>query len=235
MQQTLRPGSFQILPPIIKNLLIINVLTYFATLVLRQAEIIDLNYYLALFHWDSVYFKPWQLITHMFMHGSFGHLFFNMFALWLFGNMLEGVLGARRFLVFYFVCGIGAALLHMIIFNWEIKDIILQTQSIAATHGENYLWNPNLILNIPMVGASGAVFGVLFAFGYLFPNIQIFLYFLFPIRAKYFIAIYAIIELYQGIANNPGDNVAHFAHIGGMLFAFLLFRFWKIRSNPFNT
>lgn len=234
MQQSLRPGGFQILPPIIKNLLIINVLTYFTTVVLRQAEIIDLNYYLALFHWDSVYFKPWQVITHMFMHGSLGHLFFNMLALWLFGNMLENVLGERRFLVFYFVCGIGAALLHMAVFNWEIRDILQQTQSIASTHGSEYLWNPNLILNIPTVGASGAVFGVLFAFGYLFPNIRIYLYFLLPIKAKYFVAIYAIIELYQGMVNNPGDNVAHFAHIGGMLFAFLLFRFWNIRPNPFN-
>ncbi|HLS70980.1 MAG TPA: rhomboid family intramembrane serine protease, partial [Chitinophagaceae bacterium] len=91
MQQILRPGGFQILPPIIKNLLIINVLFYFATVVLKQAQIVDLNYYLALFHWDSPYFKPWQILTHMFMHGNFAHLFFNMFALWIFGNMLEGV------------------------------------------------------------------------------------------------------------------------------------------------
>lgn len=234
MQQTLRPGGFNILPPIIKNLLIINVLIYFTTVVLREQQIIDLNYYLALFHWDSAYFKPWQIITHMFMHGSFMHLFFNMFALWIFGNMLENVLGEKRFLIFYFICGIGAAVLHMMVFNWENSEAILQTKAMVQTNGAEALLNPRLILNIPTVGASGAVFGVLFAFGYLFPNLHIYLYFLFPVKAKYFVAVYALIELWQGFRGAPGDNVAHFAHIGGMLFAFLLFRLWKIKYDPFK-
>lgn len=234
MQQTLRPGGFQILPPIIKNLLIINVLFYFATIVLKQAEIVDLNYYLALFHWESPYFKPWQILTHMFMHGNFAHLFFNMFALWIFGNMLEGVLGEKRFIIFYLVCGIGAAALHMGVFHWEMREALAYINSLNTEEYESIIWRPNLKINIPTVGASGAVFGVLFAFGYLFPNIHIYLYFLFPIRAKYFVAVYALIELWQGFANNPGDNVAHFAHVGGMLFAYILFRIWKIRYNPFN-
>lgn len=235
MQQPLRPGGFQILPPIIKNLLIINALFYFATIVLREAQIVDLNYYLALFHWKSYYFQPYQIVTHMFMHGSFTHLFFNMFALWIFGNMLENMMGQKRFLIFYFTTGIGAAVLHMLVLNYEWQPLLNQLASVPSDQYQSVISNPNIFLNVPTVGASGAVFGVLFAFGYLYPNLHIYLYFLLPIKAKYFVAGYALIELFQGIKNVPGDNVAHFAHIGGMLFAFILFRIWRIKYNPFNT
>lgn len=234
-----RPGGFQILPPIIKNLIIINVLVFATTYVLKQANIVDLDYYLALFHWKSPLFKPWQVITHIFMHANITHLVFNMFALWMFGNVIENTLGAKKFLIFYFVCGFGAALCHLLVFTWENAaniewfshlSALDQSQSvnqILATGAGDPRVFPMLT---PMVGASGAIFGVLFAFGYLFPNLMIYVYFLFPIKAKYFVAIYAIIELFSGFRNSPTDNVAHFAHLGGMLFAFLLLKAWKFNG-----
>ncbi len=234
-----RPGGFQILPPIIKNLLIINVLLFATTYVLRKAGIIDLDYYLALYHWKSPLFRPWQIVTHMFMHGNISHIFFNMFALWMFGNVIENTLGPKRFLIFYFVCGIGAAVCHQLVFSWENVQAISwfsslssadQHQTVNQVLATNY-GDPRVFPMItPMVGASGAIFGLLFAFGYLFPNLMIYIYFLFPIKAKYFVAIYAAIELFAGLRNSPTDNVAHFAHIGGMIFAFLLLKSWKISS-----
>ncbi len=202
-----RLGGFQILPPVIKNLLIINVLVYLVTSFTTAPieEFMTINF--ALFHWDSPFFKPWQFVTHMFMHANFAHLFFNMFALWMFGNVIENIMGSRRFIIFYLVCGVGAALCYLLVLS---------------------LGTP--ALNVPMVGASGAVYGILFAFGYLLPNAMVFL-FIFPMRAKYLVAIYAVIELVEGLSNNPSDPVAHFAHLGGMLFAFLLLRMWKIMSN----
>lgn len=234
-----RPGGFQILPPVIKNLIIINVLVFAATYVLKQANIIDLDSYLALFHWKSPLFKPWQAVTHIFMHANVTHLVFNMFALWMFGNVIENTLGAKKFLIFYFVCGLGAAFCHLMVFSWENAESIrwfsslpkmdriqMVNQALATNYGDIRL---RPMIN-PMVGASGAIFGVLFAFGYLFPNLMIYVYFLFPIKAKYFVAIYAIIELFSGFQNSPTDNVAHFAHLGGMLFAFLLLKAWKMNG-----
>lgn len=234
-----RPGGFQILPPVIKNLIIINVLVFAATYVLKQANIIDLDSYLALFHWKSPLFKPWQVITHIFMHGNLTHLVFNMFALWMFGNVIENTLGAKKFLIFYFVCGLGAALCYSLVFTWENLDAIkwfsslspqVQQEMVDTALATNRVSLGAAPMVTPMVGASGAIFGVLFAFGYLFPNLMIYVYFLFPIKAKYFVAIYAIIELFSGFQNSPTDNVAHFAHLGGMLFAFLLLKAWKMNG-----
>lgn len=212
-----RPGGFQILPLVVKNLIIINVLVYIASN-FTGATISNFLYQnLSLYHWSSPFFRPWQLVTHMFMHAQFGvgiglsHIFFNMFALWMFGNTLENVMGPKRFLIFYFVCGIGAAICY---------------QSVMS------LGTPNPY--IPMVGASGAIFGLLFAFGYLFPNLMIYIYFLFPLKAKYFVAIYAAIELFFGLQGSPGDDVAHFAHLGGMLFAFILLRIWNMSGRNIN-
>lgn len=199
-----RPGGFQILPPVIKNLLIVNVLVFLASnFAGQQIEYFFIKNF-ALFHWDSPFFRPWQFVTHMFMHGDLMHLFFNMFALWMFGNVIENVLGTTKFIIFYLVCGIGAAFCYLSVLS---------------------LGTPNL--GMPMLGASGAVYGVLFAFGYLFPNLMVYIYFLFPLKAKYLVAIYAAIELFAGLRNNPGDNVAHFAHLGGMVFAFFLLKAWK--------
>lgn len=288
-----RPGRFQILPPIVKNLIIINSIMVFAQYVLGKFGI-DLSDYLGLHYWKSVYFKPWQYFTHMFMHGSYNdvnatltHLFSNMFALWMFGSILENVWGPKRFLTFYIVCGLGAAALHMGVLAYEYKVIeqaftqyqhnatldqfnlflgqrvklnmgnplsiqlyqILNdwnnapstdftNQSISAIHqylhgaSESGVYFPG-IYDEATVGASGAVFGILFAFGYLFPNTLLYLYFLVPIKAKYVVAAYAVFELFAGIRNSAGDNVAHFAHLGGMLVGFILLKIWnkQNRSN----
>jgi membrane associated rhomboid family serine protease len=191
--------------------------------VFKGLGIIDLNYYLALFHWKSAYFQPWQFVTHLFMHGGWAHLFFNMFALWMFGNAIENVMGAKKFLIFYFVCGFGAALCHLAVFSY-----VNIFEQMPLAQQQELMFDPNFKLNIPTVGASGAIFGLLFAFGYLFPNLMIYVYFLFPLKAKYFVAIYAALELFAGFQNRAGDNVAHFAHLGGMLFAFLLLRYWHL-------
>lgn len=289
-----RPGRFQILPPIVKNLIIINSIMVFAQYVLGKFGI-DLSDYLGLHYWKSVYFKPWQYFTHMFMHGSYydvnatlTHLFSNMFALWMFGSILENVWGPKRFLTFYIVCGLGAAALHMGVLAYEYRVIEqaftqyqhnatldqfnlflnqrvkmsgnplsmqlyeiakvwsnspsqdLSNESISAInqylHGFNYKPTGQYIPGIydeATVGASGAVFGILFAFGYLFPNTLLYLYFLVPIKAKYVVAAYAVFELFAGFRNSAGDNVAHFAHLGGMLVGFILLKIWnkQNRSN----
>lgn len=234
-----RPGGFQILPPVIKNLLIINVLMFLATNFTGDVIHDFFEHNFALYNWNSPLFKPWQILTHLFMHGSFSHLFFNMLALWMFGNVIENVLGLKRFIIFYLICGLGAAICHMLVFTWENSADIAwfntltdlqqnQTVNQILTTGAG---NPHAFpMLTPMVGASGAIFGLLFAFGYLFPNLMIYIYFLFPVKAKYFVAIYAVIELFSGLRNTPTDNVAHFAHLGGMLFAFLLLKVWKLSS-----
>lgn len=241
-----RPLSFKLLPEVIKNLLIINGLFFLATIVFGDVFGIDLIRALGIYLPQSERFEPYQIITHMFMHGNLGHIFFNMFALWMFGYTLENIWGGRKFLIYYLVTGLGAALLHLGVTYWEYSEAIeglsnaqitqLQSQGAAVLEsGQNFV-NPamrkaNLLLNTTTVGASGAVFGVLLAFGMMFPNQYIYLYFALPIKAKYFVAIYGALELFNGIANDPGSNVAHFAHLGGMLFGYLLIRYWRSQKN----
>ncbi|QTN39532.1 rhomboid family intramembrane serine protease [Cryomorphaceae bacterium] len=240
-----QPTRFSILPEVIKNLLIINGLFFFGSLVLESTFGIDLNRILGLYVPGSEHFRPYQLITHMFMHGNLGHIFFNMFALWMFGNMLENVWGGRRFLVYYMVTGLGAAVIHL---GWNYFELMQVLQSVSPEQvqriveggtdvlmrGQNYsdpaLAKLNLIYNIPTVGASGAVFGILLAYGMLFPETRIYLYFAFPIKAKYFVIGYGLLELFNGISNDPSSNVAHFAHLGGMLFGFLLIKYWQNKN-----
>lgn len=237
-----QPTRFNILPEVIKNLLIINGLFFVGTLVMQSAFGIDLGRILGLYVPGSEHFRPFQLVTHMFMHGNLGHIFFNMFALWMFGNMLENVWGGRRFLVYYMVTGLGAALIHLGWNYFELMQVIqnvspeqvqrvIENGSDILMRGQNYtdpsLAKLNLIYNIPTVGASGAVFGILLAFGMLFPDTRIYLYFAFPIKAKYFVIGYGLLELFNGIANDPSSNVAHFAHLGGMLFGFILIKYWQ--------
>lgn len=226
-----RPTSFQVLPPVIKNLIIINVLMFLLTMALENMNV-PLTGYLGLFPVQSPLFQPYQIVTHMFMHGGLGHIFFNMFALWMFGSPLENVWGPKRFLTFYLVTGLGAAALYMGVNAYEVY----QLQQTAVAGGVDALAAKsalNFALSRPVVGASGAVFGVLLAFGMLFPNTLLYIYFLFPIKAKYFVIIYGAIELYMGFANNPADNVAHFAHLGGMLFGFILIKLWQKDRNNF--
>ena len=209
-------------PPLVINLLIINVLVFMAQYFLPEATSNSMTDLFALHFWQSSYFQPWQLLTYMFMHGGWEHLFFNMFALWMFGRILEYDLGNRRFLIFYLVCGVGAALIQLGV-NW-IEVAMVKRELIG---------NPMLIgkllqmVDVPTVGASGAIFGVLLAFGMLHPNDRIMLIFPpIPMKAKYFVIGYGVLELVIGVAN-PGSAVAHFAHVGGMLWGLLLLWYWK--------
>src|SRR6185436_7407134 len=149
----------------------------------------------------SVYFKPHQLITHLFMHGGIWHIFFNMFALWMFGSTLENVWGPKRFLIFYMLCGLGAAVLHLTTLYVEYADLASQMASAPIDIQNQYLYDPLYKINVPTVGASGAVFGCLAAFGYLFPNSIVYAYFI-PMKAKWFVILYAGLELWLGIRNS---------------------------------
>lgn len=191
-------------PPVVKNLIIINVLVFMATALLPAGG--DILRYCSLFWFGNPLYHSYQFITYMFLHADVGHIFFNMFALWMFGRTLESELGSRRFLIYYMVCGVGAALIQM---------------GAAWLSGEFY---------VQLLGASGAVMGLLLAFGVMHPNAVIMLLIPpIPMKAKWFVIIYAVIELFMGWTGY-GGNVAHFAHIGGMLWGFLLLHWWKRRG-----
>ncbi len=259
-----RGGS---MPPAVLNLMIINGILFLATYLLANSGI-DLVKLLGLYYPGSELFRPYQVITHMFMHANFYHIFFNMFALWMFGRVLESVWGSKRFLIYYFVTGFGAVALHLLVNSLSIGSVVAEAQALANTlspdafseflshrfpeyqgqvadfvsNWESDPSNPlylnqapefinqlvTLRMNIPTIGASGAVFGVLLAFGMLFPNTQLMLLFPpIPIKAKWFVLGYGVIEFVSAIWNQPGDNVAHFAHLGGMIFGFFLIKFWN--------
>lgn len=221
-----RPGGFKILPPVIKNLIIICGLVFLAQMVSMRVFHYPLEYLFALHYWQSPLFKPFQFITHMFMHGSFTHILFNMFALWMFGSVVENVWGPKRFLIFYMICGLGAAVCFLVAQTFQFQHLTQEYMSgrLPARVIQQFLAEP-------VLGASGAIFGVLVAFGMMFPNSLIYLYFFVPIKAKWFVMAYIAIELYMGIKDNvspvPGDNVAHFAHLGGALFGFILMKVWQ--------
>lgn len=204
------------MPPVVKNLLILNVLFFLADISL-QTRGIDLTQWLGLHYITAQDFYPWQFITYMFMHGNFSHLFFNMFALWMFGYALENYWGSKRFLVYYLITGVGAALIQTGVLALEIRSMTAELPPFAAQHYIN---------QIVTVGASGAIYGILLAFGMCFPNVPIFLYFFLPIKAKWFVIIYGVIELFAGIGGTA-DGVAHFAHLGGMIFGLLLILYWR--------
>ena len=257
MNNAYRPPSFSFFPPVVKNLLIINGIFFLAMYVIRSTFNYDITDILGLHYFTSPYFHFYQLVTYLFMHGSLMHIFSNMFALWMFGYTLENYWGSKRFIIFYFICGIGAGLtqeLTQFIYFHHIQDALVaygqaptkdafehllnkyfagipDTQNITVTlsNSSAYLFSKlGQLQNIATVGASGAIFGVLLAFAILFPNTLLFLiFFPVPIKAKYFVMLYGIFELYSGIANGQGDDVAHFAHLGGMLFAFILIMYWK--------
>lgn len=221
------------MPTVTKNLIIINVLFYFGTIV-AQSYGIDLANYLGLHFFMAEDFNPAQLITYMFMHGGFTHLFFNMFAVWMFGRILEQVWGPSRFLLYYILCGIGAGIIQEIVQFVEYQTVLSGYSMVQTLSGTIPMSEYLNLMNT--VGASGAVYAILLAFGMLFPNQQLFIFPLpVPIKAKYFVIGYALIELYSGLANNPNDNVAHFAHLGGMIFGFILITYWKKKNNGHGT
>ncbi|MDR2906762.1 MAG: rhomboid family intramembrane serine protease [Bacteroidales bacterium] len=219
MSENYRLQGFSFLPPIVKNLLIINVIFYLADMTLGNFGI-DLTRYLGLYYPFAGRFFPTQYITYMFMHANFSHLFFNMFALWMFGYALENYWGSKRFLWYYLFCGVGAGIIQTIVVMFEVWNY---TQLGASSVELNGVMNQSVT-----IGASGAVFGILLAFGMMFPNLLIYLYFFIPIKAKWFVIIYGVVELLSGISG-ASTNVAHFAHLGGMLFGFILILWWRKR------
>ncbi len=267
-----RPQGFSLLPTIVKNLLIINGLFFLMTIVIQNTFQKDLTDWLALYYPGAPEFKAYQFATHLFMHGNFMHLFSNMFALWMFGSALENIWGPKKFLTYYIITGLGAAVLHTLVIYVEMSSLeSAANQFFADPTNKSFeyfvlnsvpqqyqpifvelmnSWNSNpasielqqnaigfaneliqVKQSIPTVGASGAVFGVLLAFGMMFPNSMIYVFFFLPMKAKYFVLLYGIFELYSGIQNNPSDNVAHFAHLGGMLFGFILIKYWRKKTN----
>ena len=194
--------------PIVKHFIIINVIMFALTLL---AENFMLEKF-ALFYFNSPFFKPYQLISYIFMHGGFMHILFNMYSLYIFGSVLESVWGGKKFFIYYMVTGIGAALFHLFITYLRIESGLL---------------DPYLASIIPMVGASGAIYGLLLAYGVLFPNNVLTLFF--PpvsLKAKYMVFVFGGLEFLLGLGGS-GDGVAHFAHLGGMLFGFVILMIWK--------
>ncbi|MBO7259765.1 MAG: rhomboid family intramembrane serine protease [Paludibacteraceae bacterium] len=250
------------IPVIVKNLLLINLFVWLADLLLPQivSSVLpqfDLSDYLGLHYWASERFNALQLISYMFMHGSFSHMFFNMFAVYMFGSALEHQWGGVRFLFYYLLTGVGAGVVQEIMWTMEYQSLLsaldeaisLDSGSVLLPYeaelskmlkfpdlrylGASELSHmKELILNAPVtVGASGSVFGLLLAFGWLYPQAELMLLFLpIPIKARLFVALYAVAELFLGVANFSGDNVAHFAHLGGMIFGYFLILYWRRRG-----
>lgn len=228
--------------PVVKNIILINIVMFLAFTVGYRAFGTNLNEILGLYFPKSDSFKPVQILSHMFMHANFMHIFFNMYALFIFGQALENVWGPRRFLLYYLVTGLGAALIHESVIALEYNKLVnaLSPDTVQAiineggtllaegkTYGDMAAQSLQVLLNTPTVGASGAVYGILLAFGILFPNTQLMIIFPpIPIRAKYFVLIYGALEIILAFTQ-PGSNIAHFAHLGGMLFGFLLIRYWR--------
>jgi membrane associated rhomboid family serine protease len=229
-------NNFQSLPTVTKNILIINVLLFAATWFFEKQGI-DLVNILGLHYIKAPDFKPYQFVTYMFMHGGFMHIFFNMYAVFMFGSILENTWGPKRFLFYYIFTGLGAAAIQLLVYYFQLMPIMEQTNALL-TETKDYVLQSQIIeqrdayLNrMIVVGASGSLFGLLIAFGWIFPNTELMMLFIpIPIKAKYFVAGYGAIELFSGIHNSSADNVAHFAHIGGMLFGFILLMIWKVRK-----
>ncbi|MCH8554372.1 MAG: rhomboid family intramembrane serine protease [Schleiferiaceae bacterium] len=239
------PNRFSFLPPVIKNLLIINGLFFVASISLVSTFGINLPSTLGLYTPGSPDFMPHQIITHMFLHSleSPAHIFFNMFALWMFGVGLENRWGSQRFLLFYVLTGLGAAACHVGVnlyeayelkkmitaagySNAELTEILKMDFRTGVRSTAGPLRDYFLLYKTPTIGASGAVYGILMGFGMTFPNQRIYIYLLIPIKAKYFVALFGILELYATLGRST-SNIAHFAHLGGMLFGFILIRYWR--------
>ena len=204
-----RGGFMSNVPTVTKNLIIINVIVFLFTWVLERRDSTFMNAFV-LFDPSTPWFHPWQLITYMFMHGGFWHILFNMYTLFIFGSVVERIIGSKKFLVFYLICGVGAAGFHLLV-----------TALLSGMSG-------------PMVGASGAIYGVMLAYAMLFPESKLTL--IFPpvtLSAKWMVIVFAAIELVTGVTSTV-EGIAHFAHLGGMLLGFLIIKFWKSRNILFD-
>ncbi len=283
--QQYRPAGFRILPPVVKNLLIINSLFFLATLALAKYNI-DLVNILGLHYPGASNFRIYQFVTYMFMHGGWSHILFNMFALWMFGNVVENVWGGKKFLVFYLLTGLGSGIVYIIWIHFSLQPNVallsqiidhptvqgielyfqkfgfhINTISSSLSQADINSFNRNvgllgqnmatpdaiqqiilflsdykaeMVNQMVVIGASGAIFGLLLAFGMMFPNSMIYVYFAIPVRAKWFVLGYGLLELFSGLSNRPGDNVAHFAHIGGMLVGLAIILYWKKKGHFFG-
>lgn len=231
MYQQYSPPKFNILPPVCKNLLIINLIAFLATYVFRMRGI-DLQdiFGLHFFASDNHYF--WQYITYAFFHYNFSHLFFNLFAIWMFGYTLENIWGQKRFIIFCLVSCLGAALAQQITYYFMYSDLVNGVYS-GVNIGNGITISTSEFLNtLTTIGASGVVFGLLAAFGAMFPNSTIYLYFFIPLKTKWFVIGYIVLELFNGISTTS-DGVAHFAHLGGAIAGLLLLWFWKKRRDEY--
>jgi len=239
---------FRNMPPVVKNLLLINVVLMVANFVFSSQQL-NLNSILGAYYWGSENFEPYQIITHMFMHDNRGlmHILFNMFALVMFGSQIERVWGPKRFLLYYLICGLGSYILHNVVTMVEIQPYLemLSNDQLAiyTKTGEVYTNWPEATLkilygteNTPLVGASGAIFGLLAAFAWLFPNTELMLLFPpIPIKAKWFVLMYGGLEIYLGYQafGSQGDSIAHFAHIGGALIGLIILLIWQKNKSKF--
>ncbi len=275
MNNAYRP--FTMFPTVVKNILIITVIVYLAQLVFKNVYQIDLSNYLGLHYYKSSLFKPHQFITYIFLHSTdgFSHILFNMLAVWMFGASLENYWGPKRFLIFYLLTGLGAALAQYGVFYFESQNVLSLINDYYSSPSEAHLGalinsnevgryfaydnealnefirqfnlveknNPSKALmygyeylegfksrfydSMSVIGASGSLFGLLGAYGILFPNNIINIYFILPVKAKYFVIFYGVLELFLGLQNNTGDNVAHFAHLGGLIVGIFIILIWK--------
>jgi membrane associated rhomboid family serine protease len=234
-----RQSPFANLTPVVKNLLIINLIFFLAFLLFDRLDARGpVTTLFASFYFDSPNFKPWQFLTYMFMHGGFQHILFNMFALFSFGPILEYFMGSKRFFNLYIICGLGAGILQMAVQAVEVHNLagtftigspkIDASYYLAAGAHAQQLYD---IYHGPLVGASGAVYGLLVAFALIYPNLELMILFLpIPIKAKYLVAVFIVIELVSGFGQFAGDNVAHFAHLGGALIGFILVKAWGLKG-----
>jgi len=271
-----RPSGFSFMPQVTKNIIIINVILFVLTYLLQSTQQIDLNKFLGLHHHSAPDFKPHQFITYLFMHAGPAHIFFNMFGVFIFGQVLENTWGPKRFLIFYILTGLGAALTQYFIIHFSVTPLINAIQEVqdnlsiesfkalmdssefqskipesfayefnefVSQYNSTVHESPSKALSLAsqflldfknsylnsqiVIGASGSLFGLLGAFGMLFPNRYLYLYFLFPVKAKWLVIAYGAIELFSGLKQSPQDNVAHFAHIGGLVVGIIIVLLWR--------
>ena len=219
-----KPGFLNSIPPVTRNIIIINVIAWLATLAFSRTNI-DLVRMFGLHYFLSSDFKIYQLVTYMFLHGSWAHIFFNMFAVYMFGQVIENSWNTKRFLIFYLITGIGAGLVQEFVWFLNLHNL---SDYQFITDGQVRIPVGEYLNQFVTIGASGAVFGILIAFGIMFPNVPLMLIFLpIPIKAKYFVVLYGLVELFMGFGNFGWDNVAHFAHLGGMLFGLIMVLYWR--------
>lgn len=240
--QPYRPGGFSHMPPVTKNIIIISFILFAAKFFLASALQIDLTATLGLHDYLAPNFRPYQFVTYIFMHADFTHIFFNMIGVYLFGQILEEAWGSKRFLIFFILTGLGAAIVQYITVHIELVNYLdtinnflnNPNNKISVEERAAYMDEKYAILNGAVtVGASGSLMGLLGAFGLMYPNRLLYIYFVVPIKAKWLVIGYGLFDLILAFQNNPGDNVAHFAHLGGLLVGVCIVLIWRKNRTHF--